>query len=114
MKWKTACRSKRASKSSAGSLDTRLPQTCIAGSSVRRAGPSPLDGVIHADANAAWSEGEIYYAYVGDSSQGQQRAAEGPSAEAIDSQLQRAVSVIQDFYTFHDVDSFSLEGLEMP
>ena len=94
MKWKAAGRGKRVAKSGASSQNTRLPKTCIAARGMRRAGPGPLDRVIHADANAAWREGEVHDVDVCDSGQGQPGAAHGANGETIEGQLQPVVSVI--------------------
>src|SRR5882724_3382482 len=89
MKWKTARGNKRVGKSSAGSLNTRLPQTGITGGRVRRAGPRPFDRIADVDVNPGWREGKVYYAHIGcGSAQGQRQADKDPTNETVTDQAQ--------------------------
>src|SRR5882724_6062176 len=107
MKRKIAGRSKCVGKSSTGALNTRLPQTCITGSRVRRAGPCPFDRVVDVDANAGWREGKVHYAHIGRGSrQGQRQAAKCATCEAVESEAEQPLSRTYTFEIFMDVCSF--------
>jgi len=58
------------------------------------------------DVYAAWREGEVYYADVGDGGHGKRRPAKGATSEAIERPLQQAIAEFETLYVLHDVGSF--------